>query len=355
MEISVQHRPMPVAKNFLQSPFWANFKGQYGWKSMTFEASYYGGHFQFLVLLRRFVKFFTLAYVPLPAFEVIPEEEREEFLQSLSQELQAFLPMGTVFLRWDLPWSQPLSTPFACAKMSIQPPSTTILNLTLGTNVLLANMHKKTRYNIGLAEKRGVRIERAGFDEVSKWYRIYQQTAQRDGIAIHSLDYYQKFFYTATHTTQGPEARLYLAWHEEDLLAGIIVLFYQGHATYVYGASSSIKRNLMANYLLQWRAISDAWAAGCVDYDFYGIPPAPDPDHPMIGLYQFKVGFGGDLIHRCGAWDFPFSRLFYPIFSFVEAKRATKLKANKPVHKTAALPEEKPENSTQEDQETPSK
>lgn len=334
MKISVQYHPLPVAENFLQSPFWSNFKGQFSWKSLTMQAEYHGGTYQFLVLLRPVARFFNIAYVPLPAFDNLPEEDHDEFLTALSQELMGFLPTGTFMIRWDLPWLIPPSLPFIRAAATVQPPDTTILDLSLTQEQLLAAMHKKTRYNIQLAEKKGVTIERAGFDELPKWYRIYQQTAERDGIAIHSLDYYQNFFSVASQTPRGPEARLYFAWHEQDLLGGIVTLFYQGVATYVYGASASLKRNLMGNYALQWRAICDAQHAGCLHYDFYGIPPTPDPEHPMAGLYQFKVGFGGVLVHRCGAWDFPYSKLFYPIFTFVERLRAKKMKENKKHHQS---------------------
>ena len=329
MKVNVQYHPMPVANNFLQSPFWSSFKGYFHWESLTFQAEYYGGTYQFMVLLRRIGKLFRLAYVPLPAFDDVPEEDRQEFLTRLSHELLGFLPMGTFMIRWDLPWEGPLQSPLAKASTIVQPPDTTILNLRLSQEELLANMHKKTRYNIQLAQKKGVCVERAGFDELPKWYKIYEQTAQRDGIAIHNLTYYQKFFSVADQTSRGPEARLYLAWHEQDLLAGIITLFYRGRATYVYGASGSVKRNLMASYALQWRAICDAQQAGCTEYDFYGIPPAPDPEHPMAGLYQFKVGFGGAIVHRCGAWDYPYSKVLYPLFSMIERHRAKKLHAKK--------------------------
>jgi lipid II:glycine glycyltransferase (peptidoglycan interpeptide bridge formation enzyme) len=52
-----------------------------------------------------------------------------------------------------------------------------------------------------------------------------------------------------------------------------------------------------------------AAAAGCRDYDLWGVPPRPDPDHPWHGLWQFKTGFGGRLVELCGAWELPLSPL----------------------------------------------
>ena len=29
------------------------------------------------------------------------------------------------------------------------------------------------------------------------------------------------------------------------------------------------------------------------------------PDHAFYGLYRFKSGFGGRIVHRSGSWDYP--------------------------------------------------
>jgi lipid II:glycine glycyltransferase (peptidoglycan interpeptide bridge formation enzyme) len=99
------------------------------------------------------------------------------------------------------------------------------------------------------------------------------------------------------------------------------VLFRGKEATYLYGASSNIKRNLMAPYALQWKAIQDAQSSGCIVYDLFGIPPNEDPDHPMAGLYRFKTGFGGSIIHRPGSWDYPCKPLLYTLFKRAEHLR----------------------------------
>ena len=74
----------------------------------------------------------------------------------------------------------------------------------------------------------------------------------------------------------------------------------------------------MPTYLLQWEAVRAALSAGCLSYDFFGIPPADDPDHPMHGLYRFKTGFGGMILHRPGCWDYPYKKTAYTAFSGLE-------------------------------------
>jgi len=85
-------------------------------------------------------------------------------------------------------------------------------------------------------------------------------------------------------------------------------------ATYLYGASSGEDRGLMAPYALQWAAMSAARKEGCSSYDLFGVAPTPDPEHPLHGLYQFKSGFGGSMLHRQGAWDYPYDEGAYSAF-----------------------------------------
>jgi lipid II:glycine glycyltransferase (peptidoglycan interpeptide bridge formation enzyme) len=114
---------------------------------------------------------------------------------------------------------------------------------------------------------------------------------------------------------------LYTAEHEGDTIAAIVVLFRGKQATYLYGASSNLKRSLMAPYALQWRAMQDAKALGCTQYDLYGIPPDENPDHPMAGLYRYKTGFGGRIIRRPGSWDYPYKPALCALFSGAEYLR----------------------------------
>jgi lipid II:glycine glycyltransferase (peptidoglycan interpeptide bridge formation enzyme) len=67
--------------------------------------------------------------------------------------------------------------------------------------------------------------------------------------------------------------------------------------------------------------MTDAKALGCQVYDLFGIPPDPDPAHPMAGLYLFKTGFGGRIIHRPGSWDYLYRPLMAGIFNKAELLR----------------------------------
>lgn len=350
---------LEASDNLLQSGFWGNFKAAAGWIPMAFQwsTSISSGSFQgrFLLLYRRFPGNLGMAYIPYgPA---LPEELDTDSdaasicLSSIAAALKSQLPGGSFVIRFDLtggtrgPVGSPesaihpqlLNRPLRPAPYRVQPPDTVMLNLEPTEEELLAGMHKKTRYNIRLAEKKGVTIHRRTGKDALKtlplWYELYRETGRRDGISLHPESYYRRLFENA----QGPaeaaagnlEFSLYTAEHDGDILAGIIVSRSGGRSTYMYGASGALKRELMPNQLLQWTAIKDARTEGAAEYDFFGIPPADNPSHPMHGLWRFKTGFGGEIFHYRGAWDYPLRPMVYFLYRWAEKLRGWRVKIRK--------------------------
>jgi lipid II:glycine glycyltransferase (peptidoglycan interpeptide bridge formation enzyme) len=323
------------ADSFLQSAMWGRFKSRFGWQAKAFSVDWNQGSKPLLTLSRRIAPFLSMAYVPwgpeLPADFPVDPHSRAQAVAELALGLKAFLP--STFIRFDPPWFDaeggwPLPPGFKRAASDIQPPDTVLVDLKPSLDEILSAMKPKCRYNIGLAQKHGVVVcEPAPFDKggeqgVELFYRLLKETAQRDGIAVHSAEYYRALFEEANAESHSPtQLRLYTARHEDDDLAAIVALFRGKQATYLYGASSNIKRNLMAPYALQWKAIQDAKACGCEVYDLFGIPPDDSPGHPMAGLYRFKTGFGGKIVRRPGSWDYPYKPIFHALFKRAESLR----------------------------------
>ena len=321
------------AGSFLQSGFWGGFKARFGWTARAFLADWAGaGLMPLLVLWRPLAPALSFAYVPggpeLPPDFPGDDGARNGALGELARALGPLLPGDTAFIRFDPPWytegagTPPprIGPPFTRAGADVQPPDTVLIDLAPSEDEILRGMKPKWRYNIGLAEKKGVVTDRRDERGLDAFYALYGETAKRDGIAIHGPEYYRTLF-ACSREQAGQELRLYLAFHEGAPIAGSIVLFRGAAAVYLYGASSNQKRNLMAPYALQWRAIADARTAGCGEYDLYGIPPREDPAHPMAGLYRFKTGFGGRIVHRSGSWDYPYRRVRKNLFVLAETLR----------------------------------
>jgi lipid II:glycine glycyltransferase (peptidoglycan interpeptide bridge formation enzyme) len=96
-------------------------------------------------------------------------------------------------------------------------------------------------------------------------------------------------------------------------------LFTLGNGLHIFmGLHLPLNRKYMATYALQWEALRRAKKKGCSRYDMFGVAPQPDPAHPLFGLYRFKVGFGGDLFHRMGCWDYPLNPKNYEIYLAAE-------------------------------------
>jgi lipid II:glycine glycyltransferase (peptidoglycan interpeptide bridge formation enzyme) len=168
-------------------------------------------------------------------------------------------------------------------------------------------MKEKWRYNLRLAERKGVcvRVART-VEDVQNWYRLLQTTSIRDSFGIHTLHYYLRAWQIFAPRNQ---ARLFLADYNGQLLAGIFVGLMANQAVYLYGASSNELRQLMPNYLLQWEAIRWAKHEGATTYDFWGIPETDNQDEAMAGVYRFKSGWGGKIVRFAGNYEYTYHPL----------------------------------------------
>ena len=310
----------------LQSRFWARLKKRFGWTPLAFRTE----AFDLLILVRSVVPGFLLGYCPHgPAVAVAPLD-RTQALLSLTESLHGYLAEGCGLLRFDPLWtrrspedSSELDLPLRRARVDVQPPDTVIVDLDGEEDEILSRMKSKTRYNIRLAERRGVVVRESGIEGLDLWYRMYRETASRDRITIHAERYYRALFEEARRelAATGAQTRLLFAYVEDEAVAGNIVTISGRSGLYHFGASTNRHRNLMPTYALQWEAMKLCLHEGCTEYDLGGIPPTDDPAHPMHGLYRMKTGFGGRIVHRVGSWDSPLRPFAYRGFRAAEAVR----------------------------------
>ena len=157
---------------------------------------------------------------------------------------------------------------FLSAPHDMQPRETFVVDISKGEAELLAAMKSKTRYNVRLAEKKGVRV----FQTTDEQYRqsfidLVTGTADRKGIVPHPRAYYEAMLTTLL----GDTATLFVAEHEGDILGINFMTYHEGTATYLHGGSADVKREYMAPFLLQWEAMKDAKRRRCTRYDFGGV------------------------------------------------------------------------------------
>ena len=183
----------------------------------------------------------------------------------------------------------------------VQFANTVHLDLTGTESDWLARMKPKARYNLRLAERKGVKIRHGNAEDYATLYRMYAETSVRDGFVIRPESYYLEVWKTFQ---QAGMAIPLIAEVENEMVAAIWVFKFGKRAWYIYGMSRDLHREKMPNYLLQWEAMKHARRSGCDVYDLWGAPEVFDESDSMWGVFRFKDGLGGKVVRTIGAWDY---------------------------------------------------
>lgn len=309
--------------HLLQSSAWGELKSRFGWHvhrlALTRAGTLIAGA---QMLIRPLPLGWHFAYVPRGP---IADPSDSRALTLLFDALGHAAKTRRAFaLKIEPNWLETTAHPFdtltdAPVASSIQPRVTLHLDLTRDLDTILAQMKPKWRYNIRLAERKGVSVRAGNCNDLDAFYRLLQITSARDRFAIHSRAYYETAFELFTARDW---ARLFVAEYAGEPLAMIFVTAFGDEAIYLYGASSNAHRERMPNHALHWAAIQWAKARGCTRYDFWGLGATTDADaHTAHGLYQFKQGFGGQLVRYLAARDVIFSRWQYAFYTRATAWR----------------------------------
>lgn len=322
----------------LQSWAWGHFKARWGWQTTPLLLQVHDrpeAHKPLaaaMLLKRQLPKSpFSILYVPKgPVLDYNDGALRRVALAQLEQiarlEKAIFVKIDPDVVRsWGLEDERrsPIGAKFVTELQGrgwrfsddqIQFRNTVELDLTRSEDDLLTAMKQKTRYNIRLAGRKEIAV-RPGTDEDFENIAImYQTTAARDGFAVRPVAYYLDAWRTLYAAGL---AQPLLAEFQGQPLAAVIVVRYGRRAIYMYGASTDLERRRMPNYLLQWEAIRWAKAQGCEVYDFWGAPDEFVESDSLWGVWRFKAGFKGQVVHHIGAWDYPNRPFWYWVYTTV--------------------------------------
>lgn len=312
----------------LQQPAWGTLKAAYGWgveRVALAEGEQIAAGAQVLFRVLPF-RLGTMAYLPMGGFVRNDAVTRDDLWQPLWNAVDTCAKRHrAAFLKWEPGIYQKTSAPdfarfgFQPSVQTIQPPNTILVDISADDDEILARMNQGTRRKIRQSQKNGARYYEGGRADVAKFNAMMQTTGARNAFGVHAPSYYE----LAYDLFVPQQAALILAEHEGDSLAGIMVFAAGNTAWYLYGASSSKKRNLMAAYGVQWTAIQWAKARGCTVYDLWGIPDADEAtleaqfetrSDGLWGVYGFKRGWGGEVVRSAGAWDKVYNPLIYKLY-----------------------------------------
>jgi peptidoglycan pentaglycine glycine transferase (the first glycine) len=312
----------------LQQSAWGELKAAYGWQAERIAIT--DAQNQIVaaaqLLFRRLpFRLGTMAYLAMGPLVNANNQQIETDLwkaidASSRKHHAAFLKWEPGIFTADEAQPQPETLGFRTSPQTVQPPRTVLIDISGDEDAILARMNQGTRRKIRQSLKNGITYREASKDEVAIFTGMMNTTGERKEFGVHAPAYYQKAYELFV---PAGDAALILAEHEGDPLAGIMVFAKGQSAWYLYGASSNVKRNLMAAYGVQWAAIQWAKAKGCTAYDMWGIP---DEDEAALeaqfesrsdglwGVYGFKRGWGGEVVRSLGAWDKVYNPAIYAAY-----------------------------------------
>ncbi len=200
-----------------------------------------------------------------------------------------------------------------------------LLDISKSEEALLAAMHQKTRYNLRLAEKKGVKIvednSEKGFEE---YWKLTEETTKRQKFFAHTKKYHHQMWQTMIANGKG---HLFKAVYEGETLTTWVLFELNNVLYYPYGASTNTHREVMANNLMMWEAIRLGKKQGCTMFDLWGsLGPEPDTSDPWYGFHKFKQGYGAELTEFVGTYDLVINKAEYQIYLLADSVRKNLLK-----------------------------
>jgi len=259
---------------------------------------------------------FTNQYVGYLPKGPFPDKELAEALKKIGRENRcAFVKTEPDILIGN--WKLEIGNFFRISPKSLFTKYNFILDLTKSENELLKDMHPKTRYNIRIAQKHGVKVEERIDDEAFKIYlKLYFETTSRQGYHGHNKYYHQKVWDTLK---QSKMARLLIATYNNKPLTAWMLLNFKDTLYYPYGGSSKLHPEVMANNLIAWEAIKLGKKLDCKNFDMWGaLDPNASTKNPWFGFHRFKMGYGGKLVEYIGTYDLVFNWPIYLFFTLID-------------------------------------
>jgi peptidoglycan pentaglycine glycine transferase (the first glycine) len=314
----------------LQSEQWAIHKGRFGWRAQRWVYVEGDRARAAALLLRRRLGRLPLHILYAPKGPLLDDWEDSRLVDTVLSHLEhQARRQRAIFVKIDPDVDYPPAPDesAACGDAlvarlharrwvfsadQIQYRHTMLIDLRPDEEDLLAAMKSKTRYNIRLADRRGVLVRAGTPADLPHFYQLYRETSARDRFLIRESAYYLSAWEVFLEHNMG---HLLLAEADGEVLAGVFLFAFGRRAWYVYGASGNVGRELMPNYLLQWEAMRWAKARGCTAYDLWGAPDELVESDPMWGVYRFKAGLGAHFVRHIGAYDYPAWRPLYWLYA----------------------------------------
>lgn len=311
---------------FMQSSWWIDFRSNWGFEhfgaTLKDENGIAGG-----AVVLRFWHTDDSCFYYIQDGPVLPsdESEAEAVFQAVLEVIEGRRktePGVVSHLRIEPRW--PRVPDFVRGFRSVPPLAdhfleardTRCIDLRACESAILAQMKPKGRYNIGVARRHGVSVvEDTSEQGLADFQSIYEETAARQGMEAKPADYFQTL---VTLFSPSHHGSIFFAEYQGVRLATALVVYFGRRATYFFGGSRTLNRQVMAPYLMHFEVMRKAKALGHEWYDLWGIAPANDPNHPWRNFTAFKAKFGGEEVHLAPTLDLVFDTAAYDRYRAIE-------------------------------------
>jgi peptidoglycan pentaglycine glycine transferase (the first glycine) len=310
--------------HLLQTGAWGELKSRFQWEAFRVVSKDVGVQ----MLVRGLPSGFSIAYIPRGPVGKEWNQIWWEIYSICKKKHAIFLKIEPDVWDSDFDRIKRWLPDNALPAKPFQPPRTILVDLKPSLEEILNRMKQKTRYNIRLAEKKGIEIRFS--NDIVEFHKLMTVTGKRDGFGVHNLAYFQSAYDLFQPSNS---CKLLLAYFQNQPIAGLMVFKQGNRAWYLFGASNELERNRMPTYLLQWSAMKWAKEEGCLMYDLWGIPDAVEEileanfeklNTGLWGVYRFKRGFGGEVRRIASSFDCVFNPVLYRIYQLYSRLRSSR-------------------------------
>jgi peptidoglycan pentaglycine glycine transferase (the first glycine) len=307
--------------SFLQSRFWQRFltlQGKKSWQLSVYKNNRLVANC--LLYTNKLILDKSYLYAPKGPFilPTLSQDERKEALELILSQIRditiATRRREEIFCRLEPNINPSFFSSMPVSKVrSIQPQTTTYLELNQDPNSLIKNFREKTRYNVRLAQKKGVKVHWSPNKKGLKIFiSLLHKSYLRNKIKTHPRKYYNLLLKAGEESNN-----ICINWAEyknKAIAANFYILQYPT-MTYLHGGFNYRYRRLMAPYLLQWEAMKFAIEQQIKYYDFFGFTPTDGSKPSLAGISKFKRGFDGKIAESPGCFDFIYNPAWYNLYT----------------------------------------
>lgn len=326
-------------KDILQSWEWGEIKSEFGWKPRRLAMVSNGkkeGVAQ--VLEKDFFLGFSILYIPRgPVIDWNDSEIVGDFLKLIRDLVQKDKSAGKpVFLRIEspAPTREGLRRAFEDNGFreyfkTVQPPATLLIDLTRTQDELFKGLRRTARNLVYRSEREGLAVESKDGEDITHadlkaFYNLYKVTGRRFSFPLRPFG---QFELITEKMGRSGKIKFYTAKIKGSVLAHGIVAVLGDKAFYIWGGTGRNREyGKFFNYGYIWGMLKDLQSSGIRTFDFWGLGPTDDKNHPWYGFSLFKAAFDGRRFDYAPAFDLPLSGL-YPFFKVLDRLMTPKYRA----------------------------